>query len=303
MRRLVLPRSLELLKKAPTNLYTRKSPYIATIESVHRLTTGENGGDTYHIVIDHGGNVPFWEGQSYGILPPGTNPKRPGAPPPNRLYSLASSRYGDDLSGRTASLCVKRIVSYDPNDPNSTIPGICSNFLCDARPGDQVRIVGPFGSSLLLNEENPRGAQIMVGTGTGVAPFRGFLRRMFVEEVPFKFDGLAWLFLGVASSKSLLYHDEFERIARDFPSSFRYDLALSREMVDRSGGKFYVQHRIKERGKEVLELLESGGHIYFCGREEMMEGIQETFRKLCGDSWHEKLSGWKRNKQWHVDVY
>jgi ferredoxin--NADP+ reductase len=74
----------------------------------------------------------------------GENPKKPGSPNTVRLYSIASTRYGDSFDGKTASLCVRRAVYYDPEtgkeDPSKK--GICSNFLCDSKPGDKVQITG-----------------------------------------------------------------------------------------------------------------------------------------------------------------
>nr|CAB3451922.1 unnamed protein product [Digitaria exilis] len=198
----VKPVELEDAKEPPLNLYKPKEPYTATIVSVESLVGPTAPGETCHIVIDHGGNVPYWEGQSYGVIPPGENPKKPGSPNTVRLYSIASTRYGDSFDGKTASLCVRRAVYYDPEtgkeDPSKK--GICSNFLCDSKPGDKVQITGPSGKIMLLPEDDPNATHIMIATGTGVAPYRGYLRRMFMEDVPtFKFGGLAWLFLGVAT--------------------------------------------------------------------------------------------------------
>jgi ferredoxin--NADP+ reductase len=76
----------------------------------------------------------------------GENPKKPGTPNTVRLYSIASTRYGDEFDGKTASLCVRRAVYWDPElgaeDPAKK--GICSNFLCDSKPGDKVQITGQF---------------------------------------------------------------------------------------------------------------------------------------------------------------
>jgi ferredoxin--NADP+ reductase len=66
----VKPVELENAKEPPLNLYKPKEPYTATIVSVERLVGPEAPGETCHIVIDHGGNVPYWEGQSYGVIPP-----------------------------------------------------------------------------------------------------------------------------------------------------------------------------------------------------------------------------------------
>lgn len=128
-----------------------------------------------------------------------------------------------------------------------------------------------------------------------------------MEDVPtFKFRGLAWLFLGVANADALLYHDEFSKFKNDFPDNFRYDIALSREQKNASGGKMYVQDKIEEYSEELFKMLDEGAHIYFCGLRGMMPGIQETLKRVAesrGESWEEKLKQLKANKQWHVEVY
>lgn len=305
----VTPLNLEDAKDPPLNLYRPKEPYTATIVSVESLVGPKAPGETCHIVIDHGGNVPYWEGQSYGVIPPGENPKKPGTPNTVRLYSIASTRYGDSFDGKTGTLCVRRAVYYDPvtgkEDPSKN--GICSNYLCDRKPGDKVKITGPSGKVMLLPEDDPNATHIMIATGTGIAPFRGYLRRMFMEDVPsFKFGGLAWLFLGVANTDSLLYNDEFTEYTKQYPKNFRYDTALSREHKNKRGGKMYVQDKIEEYSDEIFELLDKGAHIYFCGLKGMMPGIQDTLKRVAeerGESWDERFSQLKKKKQWHVEVY
>ncbi|CAM6090309.1 unnamed protein product [Calypogeia fissa] len=306
--KVAVPIELEEME-LPLNTYKNKEPYIGTVKSVERIVGPNATGETCHIVIDHQGKVPYWEGQSYGIIAPGENPKKPGTPNTVRLYSIASTRYGDEFDGKTASLCVRRAVYWDSElgaeDPAKK--GICSNFLCDAKPGDQVQITGPSGKVLLLPEEDKNATHIMVATGTGIAPYRAYLRRMFMEDVPkYRFGGLSWLFLGVANKDSLLYDDEFSAYKEQYPENFRYDIALSREQKNQSGGKMYVQDKIAEYSTELFGLLDKGAHIYFCGLKGMMPGIQETLKRVSNEQgivWEDKLAQLKKNKQWHVEVY
>ena len=293
----------------PVNVHKNKAPFTGKVVSTKRIVGPKATGETCHIVIDHKGEFPYWEGQSWGVIPPGFREKD-GKPHSVRLYSIASSRYGDDMSGETGSLCVRRATYWDPEmqaeDPAKK--GICSNFLCDTNPGDDVMMTGPAGKVMLLPEEDPKTDYIMVATGTGIAPYRGFVRRLFVEDTPAAeaYEGQAWLFLGVANSDALLYDDEWQDVKEKYPDQFRLDYALSREQTNSKGGKMYIQDKVEEYADEIFEKLENGAHIYFCGLKGMMPGILSmlegvaTEKGLAFDEW---LKGLKAKKQWHVEVY
>jgi ferredoxin--NADP+ reductase len=76
--------------------------------------------------------------------------------------------------GKTTTLCVRRATYWDDemkaDDPAKK--GVCSNFLCDTKPGDEVMLTGPAGKVMLMPEKNPETDLIMVATGTGIAPYR-----------------------------------------------------------------------------------------------------------------------------------
>merc|ERR1719247_2460183 len=182
------------------------------------------------------------------------------------------------MTGQTTSLCVRRATYWCPelkaDDPAKK--GVCSNFLCDTKPGDEVKLTGPSGKVMLLPEKNPNADLIMVATGTGIAPYRSFIRRLFVEKTPFAADykGLAWLFLGVAHSDALLYDDEWQPIVKNFPDNFKLDYALSREQKNKSGGNMYI------RGLKGM----------MPGILDMLEGVS----KEKGIVWEDKLKEWRR---------
>ncbi|KAJ9509892.1 hypothetical protein QJQ45_011510 [Haematococcus lacustris] len=311
------PVPLELEKgEMPLNTYSNKAPFKAKVKSVEKIVGPKATGETYHIILEHQGKVPFWEGQSYGVIPPGTKVNSKGKEVPHgvRLYSIASSRYGDAFDGQTTSLCVRRALYTDPEtgkeDPAKK--GICSNFLADAQPGQEINLTGPAGKVLLLPA--PDKALIMVATGTGIAPFRSFWRRIFYEDVPnYKFTGLFWLFMGVANSDSKLCWRVslgvgvvFALPQAAYPDQFRLDYALSREQNNRRGGKMYIQDKMEEYADEIFGLLNEGAHMYFCGLKGMMPGITEMLERVAKsknipyEAW---LEGLKHNNQWHVEVY
>ena len=293
----------------PVNTYKNKAPFVGKIVSTRRIVGPQATGETCHIIIDHQGKFPYYEGQSWGVIPPGVREKD-GKPHSVRLYSIASSRYGDDMSGNTGSLCVRRATYWcselKADDPAKK--GICSNFLCDTQPGDEVQMTGPAGKVMLMPEEDPTTDYIMVATGTGIAPYRGFIRRLFVEQTPAAeaYKGQAWLFLGVANSDALLYDDEWQEVKAKFPNQFRLDYALSREQTNKSGGKMYIQDKVEEYADEIFSKLEGGAHIYFCGLKGMMPGIQDMIKSVAekkGLDYEDWLKGLKAKKQWHVEVY
>jgi ferredoxin--NADP+ reductase len=293
----------------PVNVYKNKAPFVGKVVSSKRIVGPKATGETCHIVIDHKGDFPYWEGQSWGVIPPGVREKD-GKPHSVRLYSIASTRYGDDMSGNTGSLCVRRATYWDDemkaDDPAKK--GICSNFLCDTTAGTEVMMTGPAGKVMLMPEQDPNTDYIMVATGTGIAPYRGFVRRLFVEETPAAkaYKGQAWLFLGVANSDALLYDDEWQDVKAKYPDNFRLDYALSREQNNQKGGKMYIQDKVEEYADEVFGKLENGAHIYFCGLKGMMPGIQSMLKAVAekkGLDYDVWLKGLKAKKQWHVEVY
>ena len=293
----------------PMQLFKAKEPHVGKVISVKRIVGAQATGETCDVVIDHMGKMPYWEGQSYGVVPPGINPKN-GKPNTNRLYSIASTRYGDDMKGTTTTLCVRRATYWCPelkaDDPAKK--GVCSNFLCDSKPGDDIMLTGPAGKVMLMPEKDPKTDLIMVATGTGIAPYRSFLRRLFVEKTPAgaAYQGLAWLFLGVANTDALLYDADWQTIKTKFPENFRVDYALSREQTNKDGGKMYIQDKVEEYADEVFSRMEKGAHIYFCGLKGMMPGILTMMEGVAaskGKEWKAVLKEWKEAGQWHVEVY
>ena len=168
-------------------------------------------------------------------------------------------------------------------------------------------MTGPAGKVMLMHGD-PSTDYIMVATGTGIAPFRGFVRRLFFEDTPAAnaYKGQAWLFLGVANSDALLYDDEFQDAKARFPKNFRLDYALSREQNNKNGGKMYIQDKVEEYADEIFAKLDAGAHMYFSGLKGMMPAIQDMLADVCkskGIDYEEFITGLKERGQWHVEVY
>jgi sulfite reductase alpha subunit-like flavoprotein len=153
----------------PLNFAKPTAPTTATVLGRIRLITPDAPGDIQHIVLRLPENMHYVEGQSLSVIPPGVDPTS-GKPHKPRLYSIASTRYGDLLDGQTVSLCVRRAQYVDPvtGVVDDSKKGACSNWLCDSKPGDVVQVAGPTGKTMLLPHD-PNRDIIMVATGTGTS--------------------------------------------------------------------------------------------------------------------------------------
>lgn len=294
----------------PLNFAKPQAPAVATVMGSARIIGEDAVGDIQHVILKLPEGMHYVEGQSISVIPDGLDPKT-GRPHKPRLYSIASTRYGDLLDGNTVSLCVRRAEYYDPvtNLPDPTKKGVCSNMLCDAPKGQQVRVAGPVGKTMLLPEDCTTDV-IMIATGTGIAPFRSFLHRLFMENTTANhlFQGSAWLVLGVPTTSGLLYHDEFSAMQQQHGhDKFRIDYAISREMTNTlDGGKLYVQNVIAQNADDLFARLDNGAHVYFCGLKGMMPPILKTLEQVAASKnivWADKLKELKANHQWHVEVY
>ncbi|MEB3354599.1 MAG: FAD-binding oxidoreductase [Cyanobacteriota bacterium] len=292
----------------PVNLYKPKAPFLGTVVENYSLVGEGAIGRVNHITFDLKGGDPqlhYVEGQSIGIIPDGTDAN--GKPNKLRLYSIASTRHGDNLAGETVSLCVRQL-QYEKD--GETINGVCSTFLCDIEPGAKVKITGPVGKEMLLPEDEEANV-IMLATGTGIAPMRTYLRRMFEpaerEKNGWTFRGKAWLFMGSPTTANLLYDADFEHYQAQFPDNFRYTKAISREQQNAKGGRMYIQDRVSENAEEIFAWIENPKtHVYMCGLRGMEPGIDEAMGVAAaakGLDWSELRPQLKKADRWHVETY
>ena len=191
----------------PVNTYRPNAPFIGKCISNETLVRQDGIGKVQHLKFDlSGSQLKYIEGQSIGIIPPGVD--KNGKPEKLRLYSIASTRHGDNVDDTTISLCVRQL-EYKHPETGETVYGVCSTYLTDLKPGDDVKITGPVGKEMLL-PDNTDANVIMLATGTGIAPMRAYLWRMFKDAArsvnsEYQFNGFAWLLFGVPTTPNILY--------------------------------------------------------------------------------------------------
>ena len=276
-------------------LYTPDRPAIAKIAGNLRLTGDDSDVDIRHIVLDFAKNVfPVLEGQSIGILPPGTD--EDGNPHHVRLYSVASARDGERPGFNNVALTIKRIVEDEEGRP---VHGVASNYLCDLEREAEVKVTGPFGSTFLMPDD-PNARLIMICTGTGSAPFRAMTERRRRKSVR-GITGTLNLFFGARRKSELPYFGPLMKLPKTLIDA---ELAFSREPGQ---PKEYVQDRLRARGDDIAALLQDeNSYLYICGHKRMEAGVQEALTDICaaaGRTWAELQDAMRNSGRLHVETY
>lgn len=274
--------------------YTREKPAIARVSGNYRLTDENASAEIHHIVLEFGNQAfPVLEGQSIGIVPPGNDEK--GRPHMVRLYSVASPRDGERPNHNNVALTVKRErFEVDGEERH----GVCSDYLCNLRRGDEVQVTGPFGSTFLM-PNHPEANIIMICTGTGSAPFRAMTerRRRNMPTAP----GKLLLFFGARTPGELPYHGPLKKLP---------DRLIDKELVFSrlpDSPREYVQDRMRQRADDLAALLEDENtHIYICGLKGMEQGVDEALSDICrhnGLDWSTLRPVMRENGRFHVETY
>jgi sulfite reductase (NADPH) flavoprotein alpha-component len=177
---------------------------------------------------------------------------RPLAP---RMYSIASSQQEVD---EEVHLTVD-YLHYKSGDEDRW--GVATHHLCALEEGDKVPVFIDANDRFRLPADHSRDV-IMIGPGTGVAPFRAFVQ----ERAAAAASGRNWLFFGNPHRRSdFLYQLEWQQAVKR-GHLHRLDVAFSRDQ----GNKIYVQHRLREQGAELWSWLQGGAHVYVCGDADRM---------------------------------
>ncbi|WP_454009608.1 assimilatory sulfite reductase (NADPH) flavoprotein subunit [Aeromonas sp. Marseille-Q7275] len=215
-----------------------------------------------------------------------------------RLYSIASAQ-----SEVEEEVHLTVGVVRHPQEDGTVRSGGASSYLADRLPEDaEVRVFVEHNDNFRL-PANPDTPVIMVGPGTGIAPFRAFMQEREAQGA----EGKNWLFFGNPHfTQDFLYQVEWQRYVKSGLLS-KVSLAFSRDQAN----KIYVQDRLREAGLELYQWLEAGAHFYVCGdANHMAKDVQEALLEVIAEHGHksreeaeEYLSELRRAKRYQRDVY
>lgn len=280
--------------------YDISHPYTAVVAANERITP-ESTDEVRHITINiSDATFNYIEGQSIGVLVPG--PHDFGNEHHLRLYSIASSRQGEDQNLSEISLCVRRCFYMD-DISGEKYPGVASNFLCDARPGDQIQITGPYGRQFMAPKDDTCNL-LMIGVGTGIAPFRAFMKHIYEERKSWK--GKVRLFYGAKTGMDLLYmNDENRDLSLYYDEdTFKAFEALSpRPAVDAPAD---MEKALKENAAEVWEMIQDPKtYVYVSGLSKLEDTLDNILAGLAGseEQWESKKAELVSQRRWATLFY
>lgn len=266
--------------------YDVSNPHTATVVANDRITPSDSEAEVRHLVLQVGpDDFDVVEGQSIGVLVPG--PHEFGNKYHLRLYSVASPRRGENGKADTISICVRRCFYID-DISGERYPGKASHYLCDASPGDRIQMTGPYGAHFLVPADE-KANLLMVGVGTGIAPFRAFVRHIYEERGGWK--GKVRLFYGATTGMESLYGNELKKdlsLYYDEESFKAFEAVSPRPAFNAPPA---LDRALVDDAEEVWGMiLEPNTYVYVGGLVEASRNFEKAMIVIAGseDTWAKK---------------
>jgi ferredoxin--NADP+ reductase len=249
----------------------------------------------------HDSEFSYREGQHLGVIVPG--PHQFGHEKHFRLYTIANSLKQSEDDIVEIELCVRRCFYIDEFSGEEE-PGIASNFLCDLRPGESVILTGPYGEAFALPTD-PETNVIMIGSGTGIAPFRAFIQHLYQQQSEWK--GQLLLFYGARSGTETLYRNEINNDLDNYydQKTFRAFEGLSKRpwMHQDEDGLHDV---LSDNAEEIWQLMQDPQtHVYLAGLEKTKTNFEQIMQKVAGSNarWRWMTEEMKEQQRWSELLY
>ncbi len=247
----------------------------AVVRASRRLTPADTAEVRQIVLFVDAPAGAFPSAHTVGVLVPGPHPF--GNRAHHRYYTIADARACAD--GVELELLVRRCFYVDEVS-GEEYPGIASNFLCDAAVGDPVTLTGPYPGAFRV-PENPYDNLLMLGTGTGIAPFRAFLRRIYEQHG--EWHGKVRLYYGARHGTELLYMNDLNDDLANYydQATFRAIRALRASAFDDEADA--LRDSLRDHAAEVWDLIcTPTTHVYLAGMRKIADAFEASMRELAG---------------------
>jgi ferredoxin--NADP+ reductase len=218
-----------------------------------------------------------------------------------RQYSIADIEFSDDRDFAFIELLVRRCHVIDTFN-GERYDGVASNYLCDLPLGGQIAFTGPVGHPFPIPED-PSAGLLMIGMGTGIAPFRGLVRRVYDELGGWQ--GPVRLFYGARSGLEMLYQNDENAdlgLYYDQPSFQAFAAVSPRPHF---GEPPAVDKALIAHAAEVWSMLRDGAHLFIAGPEALLPQVETALTQVAGsaETWAALRAELKAENRWREVLY
>lgn len=270
--------------------------HVATLVRSERITPPETD-EVRHLVFrrEETAGAASLPGQCIRVLAPGQygNKHHP------RLYLVAEAESGD---GAEFALCVQR-HNYIDDFNGERYPGVASNYLCDLKIGERIEFAGPLGYPF-LPPANRKADLLMIGMGTGIAPFRALIRHIY--ETLGSWEGRVRLFYGAKTGLELLYMNDANKDLAQYvhqPSFQAFQAVSPRPAFD---APVALDAALAQNAAEVWEMVQGPEtHVYLAGVDPLRHRIEQTMAGIAGsaEAWQKAKQALRAGGRWHEVLY
>lgn len=258
--------------------YDTSRRFVGTVLDSARITPEGHDEDVrqIHVEIDQRG-IDFSRYESVGVLKEG--PQELGSPLFLRLYAIAGFAPAEGERRPVIELCVRRCFYVDEFN-GERYPGVVSNYLCDLGAGDTVQLTGPFGTAFPIPEDRSANL-IMIGMGTGIAPFRTLIKRLY--EGMEDWQGQVRLFHGAKTGLDLLYRNDENADLGLYMSKETFKAFEALSPRPHFGEQPALDDALEQHSDEVWALLQDPhAHVYVAGLRQIKGQLDEAFGAMAG---------------------
>lgn len=281
--------------------YPTEPRYAATVLSSEQITEQGAVDEVRELILEvdqH--DFDFEVGQSIGVLVEG--PEEFGGSVHHRLYTIADTPLPRSIGKPEVTIVVRR-CNYIDDYSGEEYKGVNSNYLCDRKPGDRLAITGPFGLPFEVPEDREANL-LLIGLGTGIAPFRAYLKHIYENVGDWK--GKVRLLYGAQSGLELIYmNDKRDDFARYYDEgTFEAIKALSPR--PNWADPIAWDYAIEDRAEEIIFLLEDKHtYVFLAGLKPIRDTFDRLFSNLLGsaDQWQDIKSGLEAEGRWTELLY
>jgi ferredoxin--NADP+ reductase len=274
--------------------------YEAVVKESKRITP-DNAAEVRHLVLQvQDPAFQYIEGQSIGVVVPGPHPF--GNPFHLRRYSIANARSLPMDDGVDLDILVRRCFYLDEVS-GEQYPGIASNYLCDASPGDRITISGPYRSPFQVPLDKHSNL-LMIGTGTGIAPFRAFAQLIYERRRDWA--GQVRLFYGGRSGLDLMYANDEQTNLTDYydRETFKAFKALAPRSTMSSSQA--LERGLEDNAEEAWSLIrQPNTHVFLAGLGRVAQVFDKVMAGRAGseDAWQGIKQKLIKEGRWSELIY